>query len=506
MRLPSRRLLLELHGGAGALFGVLLFVLLFSGSWTLAHEALQEWARPPAMSLREEPLPVARLLEVARDQGIGLDDVSILLPGAGQSGVTFCEPRGGCRLTLDRFTGQPLPSFASLDILKDLHKSFFIGFPGRVLVSLFGIVLLILCVAGLLLHSRRWRDLLRWRRNRGLRLSLFDLHGLIGMWAFPWLLMFAVTGAFSGLGALGTLLLSPVAYPQAPRQAFIDLLGAPPPAASGQSAIYSIDIDRLLADDARRAPDFTVQQLKFSHWGDREASVELGGVRHGLPSTVNFERHLYRLADGRLLVASSSAHQGFWTRAFIAIQPLHFGQYLWLGSGWAASLRGLHLGMGLAACLLCASGLFLWGQRRAANPRWNAVLLPRMAEGVCGGLTVAAASLLLSLQALPPQLRAGSWPGWLLWGVWAGSLLLAVVPPRPWRPLPILLALAGLACVLAVGLHLYAWLAIGQWPPLVADLSLLVCALLLCRPTWWLTRAPVARRHPLPCLTEDPHA
>lgn len=66
-----------------------------------------------------------------------------------------------------------------------------------------------------------------------LRLALFDLHGLIGIWGLPWLLLFGFTGALSGLGALGTLLLAPVAYPQEPNRVFVELMGPPPPAAEG---------------------------------------------------------------------------------------------------------------------------------------------------------------------------------------------------------------------------------------------------------------------------------
>ncbi|MBW6194757.1 PepSY domain-containing protein, partial [Pseudomonas aeruginosa] len=146
-------------------------------------------------------------------------------------------------------------------------------------VSLFGVSLLLLCLAGVLLHSRRWRDLRRWRRDRGLRLALFDLHGLIGIWGLPWLLLFGFTGALSGLGALGTLLLAPVAYPQEPNRVFVELMGPPPPAAEGRPLATRIDLDRLLAGDAVRAPGFVAQRLSLSHAGDVAGSVEIAGIQ-----------------------------------------------------------------------------------------------------------------------------------------------------------------------------------------------------------------------------------
>ncbi len=494
MKFTSRHLLSELHGSAGALFGVILFVILFSGCWSLGQDALQRWAGSLPPSGQGESLPLERLLERARDRGIKLDGVSLVLPADKESGVTFCEAHQDCQ-TLDPVTGQPLIDTPALNVLMTLHKSAFSGFPGRVLISLFGIVMLILCVAGLLLHSRRWRDLWRWRRDRGLHRSMLDLHSLIGIWIFPWLLLFAVTGALSGLGALGTLLLSPVTYPDKPRQAFADLLGPPPPAATGHPLERGVDLDWLLEREALRNPNFIAQRLKLNHWGDLAATVEVSGIHRGLPSTPIFERRLYQLSDGALISERSSVDHGVWTRSFIAIQPLHFADYQWLGREWGAWLRALHLAMGLAACLLCASGLYLWGQRRSACGCWGTILLPRVAEGVCGGLVFASALLLLSLQLLPPALRAGSFPTWLFWVAWGGSQLTALALPRGTRALPLLLSLSGVICLLAASLHLYTVRQLDAWPSGAADLFLFVFGVFLCRPMWWLVRNAESRRH-----------
>jgi hypothetical protein len=107
---------------------------------------------------------------------------------------------------------------------KSVHRFF----PGRILISLLGVVLLLMIWAGSALHSGRLQDLKRLRRDRGARVFAHDLHSLIGRWCGPWLLLFGITGALSGLGALGTLGLAAQAFPGAPQQAFMQLLGAPP--------------------------------------------------------------------------------------------------------------------------------------------------------------------------------------------------------------------------------------------------------------------------------------
>ena len=69
--MAARPLLLSLHGGAGALFGVLLFVVLFSGAWSLGHDDLREWLRAPAQA-GGEALALERLLERAGEEGVDI--------------------------------------------------------------------------------------------------------------------------------------------------------------------------------------------------------------------------------------------------------------------------------------------------------------------------------------------------------------------------------------------------------------------------------------------------
>lgn len=502
--LPARARLLSLHGVTGALFGVLLFVVLFSGAWSLGHDDLRTWLRSPNEMAAGTSLSLEQLLQRADEEGVDTRSATLLLPGSGHAAFSVCDMRLSCRLDLDPVSGQVLHPPPALDILLNLHKSFFVGFPGRVLVSLFGIVLLLLCLVGVLLHSRRWRDLLRWRRERGLRQALFDLHGLIGIWGLPWLLLFGFTGALSGLGALGTLLLAPVAYPQQPGQVFAELMGPALPAASGQALAARVDLDRLLAHNAARAPGFTAQRLTLSHADDAQGSVEIAGLQRGLLSTANFERHRYRLADGTSLGERSAAQRGLWLRAFIAVQPLHFGHYQWLGEGWSSLLRGLHLIMGLGASLLCASGLYLWLQRRGSTASGRVLVLLRLSHGICAGLVAAAGILLLVLQLAPPAMLAGPWPGRVFVGVWLAAVLAASLLPRRLLLSHWLLGSAGLACLAAVAIHLGSWIGHGRPPALGCDLTLFLSGVLLIRHTWLQVRRALPSAHQR--ITGDQHA
>lgn len=103
--MAARPLLLSLHGGAGALFGVLLFVVLFSGAWSLGHDDLREWLRAPAQA-RGEALALERLLERAGEEGVDIRDATLLLPAPGHAAFSVCDARLDCRLDLDPASGR----------------------------------------------------------------------------------------------------------------------------------------------------------------------------------------------------------------------------------------------------------------------------------------------------------------------------------------------------------------------------------------------------------------
>lgn len=484
-----------LHGSAGAAFGVLLWMVLFSGAWSLGYASLQDWAQPPA-GAAADLLPLERLLARATGQTAGLDELSLILPSAARPTLDICTGREGCPWRLDARDGRPLDTPSALDLPRRLHKTAFMGFPGRMLVSLFGLLLLVMTLSGLLLQRRRLASLVRLRGAGRTRV----LHGLLGGWSLPWLVLFGVTGALSGLGALGTLLLAPVVYPQQPQRVFAELMAPLPPPARGEPAAQRVDLDALLRRDAARVPGFLPREVRLHYAGDAGASVEIAGFTLGVPSTPLFERHLYR-ADGTWLTDATARSRGAWLRAFIAVQPLHFALYDWLGR-WSGLLAGLHLAMGLAACALVASGLWLWLQRRQGERR--ARWLARLALGLDGGLLLATAGLLLAVQLQVRGWLPDAVPGRVFLGLWGASLVLPWwVPLR--RCCRAGAALTALACLLAAASHLLAQAGQGAtvaWP---VDLSLLLVGL-ACAGLAWRTGHSAGAASPFSVPVGDCHA
>lgn len=456
MRPPVRRALHAMHAWSGALLAVMLFVVCLSGSWTVLKDELRYWeARSERVAGADRAVDLDRLLARAAALGMDVRNATMALPPDRHSPLRITvgsgprEPRGNAparsasggrdgappqastvsaapeatvaapaprTVLLDPASGALLTPYDGrmADIVSTLHKQLYLGFPGRVLVSLSGVALTVLIVGGLLLHPRRFKDTITLRRGRGWPLLALDAHRVLGVWLLPLLLVLAVSGLFCGWGALGTITLNRVADPAAPQRIMGELTArfAPVPAAGEAAAMPSLNA--LLTGLAGQRPDFVPHSLALQHWGDAHASVTLAGTHRGQLSTPVFEQYRLSVRDPGTWVARSSAGRGVWLAAFAAIQPLHFGHY---GGAWVRVLYALG---GLGGAVLCASGLLLWLHRRRQRGvagRGDS-LLQAGAVGVCGGLTLACA-LLLPLTAVLPEAGRAAAQAVAFWSLWA---------------------------------------------------------------------------------------
>lgn len=456
---PSmRRALHTAHSWAGAAFGSMLFVVCLSGAWAVVDENLRRWEARDHRVAAASDVDLDRMLRAASAQGMDWRNATLVLPHAWQHHVSISvngrgraapskqEPQAPQKLLLDPATGAVLqaPPGQMAGIVTTLHKSLHAGFPGRIVVSLFGVALTVLLLSGIVLHARRWREALLLRTAHGLRVFTADAHKLVGFWLLPLLLLIGVTGIFSGLGALGTMTLSGFAYPGGMPQAMAELMGPPPARPAGIAAAMP-DVQELFERHRRMQPGFEAETLTFSHWGDANATLTVAGHRPGQLSTSVFEGYRYSAADGALERADTVAGRGFWLQAFAAIQPLHFARY------GGEPVKLLHFFSGLGAAVLAASGTAMWLQRRGLRGEAGrgAGVLHVLSLGVGGGLLVAASVLMLGTSALPPTERTAALQQPLFWGSWLFMLALPAWPACRRRGARIVAALSGVGFGLA---------------------------------------------------------
>lgn len=460
-----------LHAAAGAVFGVILFVVLFTGALAVLRGDFAYWQQRDAALAISPPADPQRWLQAVSAGSSWPERITMIVPREIDRAVTI-SMSGHPSQRLDPLTLQPLPPVATdwVDRMVNLHRTLHAGFPGRIVASLFGAALVLLVVGGLVVQARQWRNALRLRWRAGWRVLLSDAHRLVGWWTSPWLLMLALTGIFSGLGALGTMALAGIAFPGGGmRQAMAALMAPPAPLPAG-AAVAMVDLTALLRRLATDDPGFHAERIELSHWGRAGASLTLSGRRDGLLSTALFEGYRFAGRDGALLERRSARERGGWTRAFIAVAPLHQALY---GGAW---MRWWHAVVGLGGAALALSGTVMWLDRRRRSGRVAVAWLKALVPGVCGGLVLASVCSLAvsSWPGLPSAVEAGTF-----WSVWLATCLCVVRPA--WRTHLIFRLLAALCTGLVMAALSDLLQRAGQstavaWPAWRIDGLLLVLA------------------------------
>ena len=438
-----------LHRSAGTFLGVFLFIILLTGCWSLGSDALRLWWNRAPLS--GELLPLTQLLALHENASL------IQLPQPSNPVITFCQGMGQCSQSYSAINGMAIEQNTPAMWLVTLHKNLFIDFPGRILMSLFGFALAVLLISGLIVSRHKISAMMRVPRTTGLQIFLRDMHNWLGLWCYPWLILFAFTGAVSGLGALGTVTLAQRAAPDNPPIIMQSLMGNFHPLEAPLKGTSLKSPDEVLEVLQQKFPSFIPQTLMI-----REHELIIGGVRNGQPATANFEQYQFDREKGQFVGVRNSAEQALWTRAFIAIQPLHYGQYQWL-SDFETWLSVMHFIAGLGACMLAASGLAMWCWRRSH------MLSARFMAGSCGGLLLTACLLLATMPFSSPQAPVYFFACW-------GLVTFITTVSRNARTS--LLVIIGLSSCLLLFTFSYSVL-IQPTPFSRVDITLLSCGLFL---------------------------
>lgn len=224
------------------------------------------------------------------------------------------------------------------DYLVNLHTRLFLGKPGRWIVGIFGVLLLLSVITGVLVHRRFLKQLFTLRTGRSLRLRNSDAHKLLGSWLLPFLVLTAISGAWLGIATLFSI-------------------SGDKGVKAGISSAYVLptELEPVLRKAASELAGIEPVFIDFF-----PAKGQLS-VRGNLPGHL-VQRYsaevLFAGADGSLLgVFDPRLMRGlpWWHQAMM---PLHIGDWsgLWL--------RVFYCLLGLGSTLLIWLGLWLWANRR----------------------------------------------------------------------------------------------------------------------------------------------
>ena len=390
LKLSSRttKSLLALHGWLAVLLGLLLYVVVLTGTLAVFSKELGQWSNPLAAAAPSHyPEGIDGLLRGLSERiDPGYREELFVFPSAdGRLRALFhshttndegaTEERGVLALIdpsrlviVEEREGEvgdlfeALDNSAFTDFLVDLHVRLVLpGQWGLLLTGVLGFAMLAAAVSGFLLHRHLITELFTLRRRGGL-LTARDKHALAGAWNLPFAFLLAFTGAFFSFGgAIGLPAIAYVAFGGDVDSVSEQLLSTPLP--EDTRAVPLVNLDALLAD-ARQRTGAEPDSLQILHWGRADASVRMS--MHTVEGRLLADHIAYAGATGEYLglkpVLGNAPSVGGDLAGLMT--PLHFGNFAGLYS------KILWFAFGFASAYVTLTGLTLWTARRRNEPGW----------------------------------------------------------------------------------------------------------------------------------------
>lgn len=486
-----------LHTWTGLVIGWLLFVIFVGGTIACFDQELDDWMRPalhgqPTTSQTRFDAAFALSRQRAPDAHAwwahtgGPRDPAIV-------SYTLLDDGTQTKVALDPATGEPLPGTAGGEFFFTLHYNLHAGRWGMYIVGLAGMLMLVAIVSGVIIHKRIFKDFFTFRPHAGGQRAWLDGHNITGVLGLPFHLMIAYTGVaiftasymFGGLNA---------AYDGDVERFFTDAADYYHRAETGEPLQRLHSVDALVAD-AQRRMGVRVNWASIEHPSDSSAVIAFG-TDHSRRVAWDMQQVYYDAATGEFLHQTAPPAAGYLTYSWLG--GLHMAQF------GGAALRWLYFLMGLAGCVMLASGMQVWVNKRAkkvaqAGALSDYGLVVGLNVGVIGGMPLACASLLLANRLLPTDLaqRAQAevtvfcavWLLAALWGAWRTRA------GRGWRELFAATAFALAAIPLvnfatAPDSHLLATLGRGEYALAAVDLTAIALAIGF----GWLARRDACRQ------------
>lgn len=421
----ARQSLLWLHRFIGIGFSGLLLIAFFMGSLALYDRELDRWMLPQLrLAPLATPLSLDRHLlpQIERlSEGKPLLQWYVELPDARRPLLRFqawTVDRQGYSRFLAPADGRVLADVGSRggDFFYRLHYTLNVHSwnAGARLIGLAAMLGVIALIAGVCIHARLFQELFTVRVHKSPR-RLLDLHNLTGVFALP----FHVLILLSGL-----LILFPLYLPSAisavyPGQA--DQFAREASAAYHREAAGTagrlVSLDQVLAQAREQWRGAEPAFLRVWHPGDANAYIE---VRRTLADRLSQDGQTLYFdgASARLLHASQLPAAAATLQALAGLHVAHFQQ------PW---LRGLYFLAGLSGCVMLASGLLYWLEKRRlqhAARHWGVALMTVISAALITGMPLATVAMLVANQCLPAELSArAEWEITLFYLAWVGATL-----------------------------------------------------------------------------------
>lgn len=427
------------HAAIGLLASALIYIICLSGTLVVIHDRWQRWEQPdvPEMStLSPAAVQTAIAAALARDAGKpATTHLYVRMPSAEMPRATVTTDSGGWYVDASgRIAARE--GHAWTDFMVAMHEYLHLPMTwGMILVGALGVMLCALVTTGVLAHPRIVRDAFSLRARHDPQLARADWHNRLGVWTLPFVLAVALTGAFIGLGSVGTTMLAKAYTGGDTLKVYAHIFGHEPPSNPARAPIADAAAAMRTLD--ARVPGATPTYVIIHEplTAGQHVQILVAHPRRLIYGESYFFDHAGAfhskagLSDGAIgqQVAASSYN-------------LHFGNFAGLPVEIAYML------MGLALCAITATGNTLWLEKRRRRGLGGERLRAAWAMTVWGSATLMVWAIWL--RAL---LGAGAPLALAFWSAFAAAILVAILYPRVAQATALRRVCAGSVLLTAIG-------------------------------------------------------
>ncbi|MEM7138188.1 MAG: PepSY-associated TM helix domain-containing protein [Myxococcota bacterium] len=413
---PPRRRLYALHRWVGLLFALLGMLVFFSGAIATFHEEIDDWAGrgdrfPSPQQVESFDFDEAMAAAANGVDGRYLHQVEIALRHGRPLLFFFHEhikdgmgvEELGVARTLDPETLEVLgertgdraaaftPRFShSLSrFFIDLH--IFLLMPetlGLIATGISGFALLLLIATGFLVHRPNRTKMTRGPRTQHKRVFFSDFHTLVGSWSLPFTVIVALTGAFfSFAGVVLVPVVAMVAF-DGDQEALVRTV-------VGSVDVSDVDatasLQPFVEDAIERTDQARLTSIGLDHWGESEASATVQLVSKS-PFGDSLHTLVYDGHTGEFLLSKPrlGTQASLGNTLVMLVAQLHFGTLFGIVT---KLLWGV---LGIATCVLAATGLLIFVARERSPDHVGMRLVRSMTVALAGGLPFATGLAFLS--------------------------------------------------------------------------------------------------------------
>lgn len=429
-----------LHTWSGVVLGGLLFAIFWMGTLSVFDREIDRWMAPMTRLATSERMAPLEALRPHYEAAVAAKSPvwAFTFPTERDPAMLmrWRDASGFVNRFVDPATGTMLPdagTLAGTRFIFPFHYTLHIRFKdiGYWIVGLAGMAMMAMCVSGVIIHRRIFADFFTFRVDRKPRRLVLDLHNVTGVLGLPFHFLISL----SGLVIMWSIYFPStwqLAYNGDQRAFFADAYGnVIPPRVGTAGGMASFD---AMAAEARRLWDGSALRYVFvRNPGDAKSVVQIGRLDEGIVSST-YDAAYFDGPTGALISYRSGTAPVMSVQRFVA--GFHFIQF----RHW--SLRWVYFGLGLAGCVLIATGYLFWLESRRRKHVQLGLKGVRFVEGLAigsvTGMLIATAAFFVVNRLLPLGASAfgqdrAALEVWTFYLVWLGTFAHAWArPQRAW--------------------------------------------------------------------------